>query len=115
MQTSHAIRKRLDERRRELLVRYRDTLERIDDELADHATDPIDLASDQWDAVVQSRLSADETRALAAIVAAVRRLDRGVYGVCVDCGEEIQPGRLQAMPEAARCVACARPQSRLNG
>jgi RNA polymerase-binding transcription factor DksA len=28
------------------------------------------------------------------------------YGQCVDCGHEIPEGRLDARPDAARCVGC---------
>ena len=30
--------------------------------------------------------------------------DEGRYGVCVDCGKEIPPERLEAAPESIRCV-----------
>jgi DnaK suppressor protein len=37
---------------------------------------------------------------------AVRRLDAGSYGHCVDCGELIASSRLRAMPFAVRCKDC---------
>ena len=37
---------------------------------------------------------------------ALVRIERGVYGVCADCGSAIPEGRLDARPEAARCVGC---------
>lgn len=40
------------------------------------------------------------------INAALRRLDGGVYGICVDCDKPVPEGRLEARPEAARCVKC---------
>ena len=40
------------------------------------------------------------------MLAALARLDDDTYGQCVDCGHEIPEGRLEARPEAARCVAC---------
>jgi DnaK suppressor protein len=39
------------------------------------------------------------------VVAAIGRLDDGSYGRCVDCGAELPGERLEARPEAARCVA----------
>ncbi len=30
----------------------------------------------------------------------------GTYGICVDCGKPIPEGRLHALPDAERCVAC---------
>jgi DnaK suppressor protein len=44
---------------------------------------------------------------LAAIDAALQRLADGTYGRCVDCGIAIGPARLEARPEAARCITCA--------
>ena len=43
---------------------------------------------------------------LAAITAALRRLDTGTYGVCARCGSRISLGRLTVMPEATLCSAC---------
>ena len=41
-----------------------------------------------------------------------RALASGRYGTCLDCGTAIPPERLEAVPEAVRCVAC---QRRLEG
>lgn len=35
---------------------------------------------------------------------AMRKLEEGTYGICEVCGKEIPTGRLEAMPEAIRCV-----------
>lgn len=45
----------------------------------------------------------DEWRGLRG---ALRRVDEGTYGVCVDCGVEIPFERLRASPMALRCVDC---------
>lgn len=37
---------------------------------------------------------------------ALDRLRGGEYGVCEECGEEIAPARLRAMPEVTTCVRC---------
>lgn len=37
---------------------------------------------------------------------ALERLDAGSYGKCVDCGKELPAARLEAKPEAERCVEC---------
>ena len=52
-------------------------------------------------------LSRDDAE-LRDIEAARRRLDEGSYGLCTDCGVEIGLERLQAEPEAARCIDCQR-------
>ena len=37
---------------------------------------------------------------------ALGRVDAGTYGRCVDCGSELPDERLEARPDAARCVNC---------
>lgn len=43
---------------------------------------------------------------IAAIDAALERIDKGTYGHCVECGTAIAPVRLAHTPEAARCLTC---------
>lgn len=43
---------------------------------------------------------------------ALAKLDEGTYGICDGCREPIAPARLQAMPDAALCVACAASERR---
>jgi len=40
------------------------------------------------------------------VLAALARIDNDTYGQCVGCGQEIPEGRLDARPDAARCVTC---------
>ncbi len=40
------------------------------------------------------------------VLAALSRIEEDSYGQCVDCGHEIPEGRLDARPDAARCVGC---------
>lgn len=44
---------------------------------------------------------------LQKIERALERIDKGSYGTCVSCGDEIPRGRLEIMPESALCVTCA--------
>jgi DnaK suppressor protein len=43
---------------------------------------------------------------LAMIDAALARIEAGSYGECIDCGVAIAAARLQASPEAPRCIHC---------
>jgi DnaK suppressor protein len=45
-------------------------------------------------------------RHLREVDAALRRMDSGDYGLCIDCEGEIGPNRLRAVPWAERCVRC---------
>ena len=46
-------------------------------------------------------------RALSAIDAALARIEAGSYGVCTDCGDEIEAARLEIDPTAVACAGCA--------
>ena len=48
------------------------------------------------------------------IAAALGRLERDEYGLCVECGKPIAPARLRAMPEVATCVPCQEQIERLR-
>lgn len=49
---------------------------------------------------------------LAAIDAAIRRLEAGTYGRCTACGRPIPPERLEALPWTALCIDCSRTARR---
>jgi DnaK suppressor protein len=40
------------------------------------------------------------------VVEALDRITDGGYGLCVDCADPVPEGRLEARPDAARCVRC---------
>jgi len=44
---------------------------------------------------------------IAQIREALTRLANGRYGICLSCGGDIDPRRLEAMPGATLCLACA--------
>lgn len=50
-----------------------------------------------------SSLMESQRREIMLIDAALRRMDTGVFGECVDCGYEIPMDRLEALPFAIRC------------
>lgn len=54
-----------------------------------------------------SELRDREASRVRALVAALRRLEEGMYGRCASCGRAIEAARLDAIPETDRCVACA--------
>lgn len=71
-----------------------------------NSLDPADAGAnlsetDRTEAVLQS---AQQQRG--KVVAALTRMSEGTYGRCVDCGKPVPEGRLEARPDASRCVAC---------
>jgi DnaK suppressor protein len=66
--------------------------------------DPIDEVT-----FSQSKATALEESTFAAgtlteVEDALRRIDEGSYGRCLDCGREIEPARLAAVPWARYCL-----------
>ena len=81
---------------------------------ADFPQDEVDAGTslaegDRAEAVLASAMS-QRTE----ILAALSRIQDGSYGTCADCGRPIPEGRLEARPEAARCVACQSKRDRLR-
>jgi len=100
------IREQLLAKRRALLARYRSELERADEQ-DPHQSELIDAATEQWDARVLSTMTDADVHALQEVAGALGRLEDGDYGLCVDCGARIEPGRLRVLPEATQCMECA--------
>jgi DnaK suppressor protein len=53
-------------------------------------------------------------RQRSAVLAALIRLDSGLYGQCVGCGKPVPEGRLEARPDAARCMVCQSSHDRVR-
>ena len=103
-------RQRLEQARERLREEVRTELLQAGDS---RAADVADRVRDPGDASVADLLADLEFSAidrhveeLRAVEQALERLDRGTYGSCVRCGQEIAPGRLEANPSAARCIDC---------
>jgi DnaK suppressor protein len=82
--------------------------------VSDYPQDPADAGtnlaeSDRAEAI----LAAAKARRV-LVLEALRRLEQGHYGLCVDCGTAVPESRLEAKPEAARCVTCQSKRDRLR-
>lgn len=91
--------------------RLADLLQRsksVEDELrhgldADSVEQATDLADDQ----ALAELDAVLLKEVADIRHTLLRIERGDYGSCVRCGGPIGDARLEALPTASLCIACA--------
>ncbi len=66
-----------------------------------------DHISEVSERLARSRAGEELEKLSDQVRAALGRLDSGGYGRCERCGEAIPEGRLEALPWAIRCVACA--------
>ena len=71
-----------------------------------------DTATETFDREMGYTLEDNSESVLAAIDAALTRMDEGTYGVCQRCGKQIAPERLEARPWAALCIDCQREMER---
>ena len=51
---------------------------------------------------------------LSEIDHALEKFENGTYGICEQCGKQIEPARLEALPHANLCLACKSMQDKKN-
>ena len=68
--------------------------------------DPVDLAVRNYSKNVMLAVSENESRQLALIDEAIRRVEDKEYGECQNCGKPVNAKRLSAIPWARYCLAC---------
>lgn len=101
-------RKRLEEVRDELdrSVAVLNGAHQVHPLVADYPQDPADAGSNLSESDrAEAVLAAAKARRV-LVLDALARIDEGSYGRCVKCGDMVPEGRLEAKPEAARCLSC---------
>jgi DnaK suppressor protein len=89
----------------------------LEDETGDLVSSSIDnhlgdMATATFDRELDYTLEENAEQVLAAIDAALGRMENGTYGRCQSCGRPISPGRLEAIPWATQCIDCRRKEER---
>src|SRR5579862_9645477 len=99
-------RKRLLDKRDELLrmVSKSDQDGREADE--EGTQDLADKAANAYTKEFLFHQSNDNRQLLTLVTEALDRAKNGSYGICVECGEEVQSNRLEAVPWARHCIEC---------
>ena len=65
-----------------------------------------DDASEAFEQAKELALRQNAEHLLAQVTDALERFDEGTYGICEQCGTEIDPARLKALPYATLCIHC---------
>lgn len=91
-----------DEGNRARAVSFRDSV--TDLSFADNH--PADLGSENFERSKDLSLREHHLSRLRLVAEALARIDDGSYGICPRCGESIDAGRLEALPEASLCFPC---------
>ena len=65
-----------------------------------------DMASDDYDRDFSLGRATDEQKMLFGIDEALKRIEEGTYGNCVQCNKPIPKKRLKALPHTELCIDC---------
>jgi len=77
--------------------------------------DTADAAFDASGEEIASQLAELESKELAQVERALRRLKQGVYGQCESCNLRIPVARLNALPYSTMCIKCQREMETDSG
>ncbi|HEY6349755.1 MAG TPA: TraR/DksA C4-type zinc finger protein [Candidatus Angelobacter sp.] len=101
-----SFKKKLEERQQALRKTVSRTEEdgRIADQ--DSAQDIADRAASSYTKEFLFSQSNNERQLLQMVETALQRIREGVFGECVNCGNEINAKRLEAVPWTRFCIAC---------
>ncbi len=80
---------------------------------ADESGDAADQASLSIEREILFELSDNERVTLDQIEAALRKIDKGSYGLCESCQKPILKARLEALPFARYCISCQSTSERV--
>ena len=104
------VRKRLERERQAAATRLRQMGGSI---VLEETTTPADSVWDEADHIQASEqremglMSRERlVERIERLTAALKRIEDGTYGTCVECGKPIGQARLKAIPEAVTCVTC---------
>jgi DnaK suppressor protein len=103
------LRSMLEDRRYEIHEKLRSLRESLPAEAGD-VRDVEEQSVDDFVQEVDFALMEMKSETLKQIDEALRRLDSGSYGQCVECSQEIGEARLRALPFARLCRDCQEEQ-----
>ncbi len=104
----HEIRKKLLRQRELLLAEAREALNALPGQTV--FPDMGDQATAETDRNFMLRLRSREQKLIKKIDEALDRIDNGTFGICDDCGMEINIKRLDARPVTTLCMECKTQQ-----
>lgn len=102
----------IEQRRQALMAELRQDVERTQERQYGELAGPAPDSGDESVAALISDLEhaglSRDLGELRGLEAARARLAEGSYGICINCGGDIEFERLRANPGALRCVDCQR-------
>jgi DnaK suppressor protein len=80
----------------------------------ENSADALDNVQNLMNREMVSRRLSSESTLLRRVDSAIRRIDAGNFGICLECEEEIPSRRLQVLPWADYCVPCQEKADRMQ-
>ena len=82
--------------------------------VADSANDDdlVDVATESFEREKELALESGVQGMLEMVEEALRKVQKGTYGVCEGCGKAIDGNRLRAIPYARLCIKCKEREER---
>ena len=65
-----------------------------------------DMASDSYERELSLNIASNEQEVLYEIDEALKRIEEGKYGICIECEKKIPVKRLKALPYVKHCIQC---------
>jgi DnaK suppressor protein len=111
------IKQLLEQRKRQLNAEMQGMMRTVrHDSRSERGADEQDVAEADTRSDIDLAVIQMKAETVARIDAALRRLDQGGHGDCVECGEKISIERLTALPFALRCRDCEESREKaMNG
>ena len=111
------LRRLLEQRKRQLAAELQGMMRSVrHDSREERGADEQDVAEADTRSDIDLAVIQMKAETVARIDAALKRLDQGGHGDCVECGEKISIERLTALPFALRCRDCEQSREKaMNG
>ncbi len=77
---------------------------------SDDRFDELDQATIDIEQSMRMRLCNREIFYIKKVEEALKRIEDGTFGECIECGEDIELRRLEARPTATLCISCKEEQ-----
>ncbi len=84
----------------------------IKEEAVGYRTHPADEGTNAFDQARDLAVQVNVEHTLTLVDDALARFENGTYGLCLDCGQEIDAARLKAIPYTPLCLSCQSKRER---
>lgn len=100
------IKKQLLKERRDLLLDVSNSYETCREIGQDGVPDIGDMSSAAYSRDLLFNVSETQRQRIQDIDIALDQIEKGEYGICMSCGEEISPRRMEVRPFSRYCIEC---------